>query len=181
MRRVSLNFLVALVLQKTVFAQGIGSFPGDNQSQNINFVAISNAPSSNLPSGTVSFYSLTFSPDTGYSTNLLIVDINVGSAPNTDGWIVQQENDGSLTPVIQLSVGPYYTGLGSLPAGYADSISVELSDIQLQSFFSGQLYAETDFGSDSYLGQLLPVPEPTAATVFFVVGGLLFLIRRLRR
>jgi hypothetical protein len=176
MKRLFLFLGITMLLQRVVFGQGLGPF--DNNYRSINFYAISNAPLSNLPSGTVGFYPLIFSPDTGYSTNVLIVDINVGSAPNTDGWIVQQENDGSLIPIIQLTVGPHYTGLGSPPAWYADYISADLADSQIQSFFASQLYVQTDFGNDSYLGQLLPVPEPSVATMIFTGCGVLVLIRR---
>ncbi|MGH7977294.1 MAG: PEP-CTERM sorting domain-containing protein [Limisphaerales bacterium] len=167
-----LIFVLAFAFQKMVVAQGVGTFPGLD-SQNINFVAISNAPLDNLPSGTVFYSPLMFSPDTGYSINVLEVDIDVGSVPNTDGWILQMGNDGSLTPIIELSIGPYYAGLGEPPAWYSDYTSAQLTDNQVQNFLAGQLYAQVDLGSDSYLGQLLPVPEPsTIALIFCGIGFL---------
>ncbi len=94
-------------------------------------------------------------------TNVLEVDIDVGSTPNTAGWLLQKAN-GSLTPILQLSTGGHYIALGP-PAWYSDYTTISLTDDQLQSFLSGQLYVQADFGSDIYQGQLLPfaVPEPT--------------------
>jgi hypothetical protein len=176
MRRISLIFALTFVLQTMALAQGIGVFPSE-PSQNIGFIAISNAPSENLPSGTVFYSPLVFSPDTGFSTNVLEVEVDVGSISNTDGWILQMKNDGSLTPIIELSIEPDYGGTigtypGIPPSSYTDFVSVQLTDAQVQNFLAGQLYAQIDFGSDSYLGQLFPVPEPTSPGLIFC--GIIF-------
>ncbi len=175
-----LFFALWFALLETTLAQGLGVFP-PGPGQDINFVAIANAPLDNLPAGTVSYFPL-IAPGEA-PTTVLYVYVDAGSVSNTDGWILQKGNDGSLTPIMQLTIEPDYSGsigtyLGLLPSSYIDFTSMQLTAAQFQDFLEGQLYAQVDFGGGSYLGQLLPVPEPSSIQLIFCGAGFLALLLR---
>ena len=80
------------------------------------FVAVSNAPAANIPSGygiyARSYEVYAYVTNGGYYvsetiTNEFGLAIDVGTNANTEAWIVQLEDDATLTPVKYLG-GPTY-------------------------------------------------------------------------
>ena len=184
MQRLILIFALAIILQGKTWSQGIiGIFPtAPDGSVNfgINFVAVSNAPLDNLPTNSVCFYSLVNStyPFSVSSTNVFNIGIEVGATPNTGGWILQMGDNGFLTPVIELNIKLAFSILSPF---YFDTVSMQLNDAQVQGLSAGKWYAEVDFGSDGYLGQLSPVPEPSCIKLIFCGGGFFILLLRRNR
>lgn len=138
---------------------------------NINFTAIFNSPANYLPSGTASYFSKAFF---GSTTNTLDFVINTGANRSSDGWILQMQKDGSLIPVIEFTnelTGPF--------SHYHYSQSLQLTIDQIQTLLAGRWYAEVDFGSYEYLGNLaissIRLPQPVIAVSplsdFSNIGG----------
>jgi len=177
MRKIFLNLVLGLVLGEAAWAQGT-----------INFTAISTAPLDRIPTGNFSFYPFitTTTPGGGSSftaSNVLWVTVNMGSSLNADGWLLEMGEDSSLTPLFQLSnVPPPFSG-GTY---FNNQGSVELTDAQRQSYFSGKFYVQISFALDSYdpqsfdgsyLGQLVPVPEASSLALTSGAIGLFLLLR----
>jgi hypothetical protein len=178
----------------SLHAQGI--FIG-GQPLDIIFSAISSPPGTNQPSGGASFFQVGWNPDTSSPVpNQLIVSINLGMNPATDGWILQMESDGSLSPILEFTNefggpvlipgSPAGTSSGiegtfpgnNPPAGsYIYSQSWQLTSDQMQNLLAGEWYAEVDYGSDEYISNLTPVPEPETLALIGV-GIFASLIRR---
>lgn len=168
-KRIFLLCLFGFWLQRTMLAQGtIGSA---DLILNINFTAISNSPANYLPSGTASYFSKAFF---GSTTNTLDFVINTGANRSSDGWILQMQKDGSLIPVIEFTnelTGPF--------SHYHYSQSLQLTIDQIQTLLAGRWYAEVDFGSYKYLGNLaissIRLPQPVIAVSplsdFSNIGG----------
>ncbi|MGH7977370.1 MAG: PEP-CTERM sorting domain-containing protein [Limisphaerales bacterium] len=177
MKKIALLFLLLFALQKIALAQGTFT---DGQQLNITFSAISSPPGTNQPSGGASYFQVGWNPDTASSVpNQLIVSINLGMNQATGGWILQMENDGSLSPVLEFTNefggpvlipgSPAGTSSGiegtfpgnNPPAGsYIYSQSWQLTSDQVQNLLAGEWYAEVDYGNDEYISNLTPVPEP---------------------
>ena len=128
----------------------------------INFSAVSNSPppASGL-SGLAGYYHIKkpFHPGIPTYTNQLEVFIGLPEMAES-GWIFEKEEDGSFTPVAELT--------NQYP-GYFNQ-NVMLTTNQIYRMISGDLYAEVNFGDSNYLGQLTPqynfAKGPTAKMVF---------------
>jgi PEP-CTERM motif len=177
-----------------IHAQGI--FSG-GQPLNISFSEISGS-GSNQPFGGASYFQNGWDYDTSSpAANVLVISINLGANQATDGWILQM-NDGSLSPVMELTNEIYNVSLlpspGSTagspagiegtfpgdnpPASNYYSQSWQLTDHQVQNLLAGNWYVEVNYGSDEYLGNLTPVPEPE--TLALVGLGMMALFFRRR-
>lgn len=161
-------------LHQMMLAQG--TFIG-GQGFNINFSAISGS-ATNQPSGGASYFQVGWDYNTSSSvSNLFIVSFSVGTNAASDGWILQM-NDGSLSPVLELTNELVYVfptpgspvpfdSMGTFPGGGGSeggenfySQNWQLADDQVQNLLAGNWYAEIDYGGNTYLGNLMPVPEP---------------------
>jgi hypothetical protein len=142
-----------------------GTIGSPDLTLNINFTAISNSPANYLPSGTASYF---YKPFFGSTTNTLDVAINTVTNQSSEGWILQMENDGSLTRVVEFTneitgilISPF------LPINYKYSQSLQLTVEQIQNLLAGRWYAQVDFGSYKYMGNLVPssihLPQPVIA------------------
>lgn len=162
---------LALAIKGTALAQGIIGFYPDGPSQfNINFVAVSDAPTDRLPFSSVTTNSIGYF--NGALTNTFTIAIIVGASPNSGGQLLESGSDNSLTPISPFAVqlAPAY--------GYFDTLSMVITDAQLNNLLAGKWYAEVNFGTDSYLGQLTPVPEPSIIAICMIGVGVLAIKRK---
>lgn len=175
MKRLVLLFLLLGSLGKVLAQQDYDSQFG------ISFSPVSDPPGTNQPFGFAGYIQngwdyVNFLP----ATNVFIVSINLGENPATDGWILQKEDDGSFTPIMELT-NEFYD-VSSFPSSsdsvgtFPDTNSVgenyysqgfQLTIDQVQNLIAGKWYAEVDYDGDQYLGNLVLITNsmssPTAA------------------
>jgi hypothetical protein len=89
---------------------------------------------------------------------------------------IQQLDGGTFTPVFQFTNLVFATYPGGGPA-YDYEGSWQLTDTQIQSLLAGQWYANVTYTGASYIGQILPVPEPSITTLLLI--GLVLISARL--
>jgi hypothetical protein len=121
----------------------------------------------------------------GGVTDVVVLDsylnCNLGyfTTAATDAWLVKRQPDNSLTPVFHLQpqtamlvgVGPVY----SFQPGYP---IMGNSAVRAADFKSGLWSARFDFGSVSYTGQLVQIPEPSPALLLLLFGAVPWCLRR---
>jgi hypothetical protein len=149
----------------TLALSGIGQSIVDppNMEFFINFSALSNSPPppSGL-SGEADYYQVTPLVYPGLPTYTNQVEVFIGlPEPAEDAWLLEMEEDGSFTPVAELT-DPYNNG------NYDQFVT--LTTNQIHSLVEGKFYAEVDFGDSNYLGNLAPqyafANGPTAKVIF---------------
>ncbi len=132
----------------------------------ISFSALSNSPPNSELGGSAGYFrvKLPFLPGMPTYTNRLEVGFS-SPAPPEDAWILEKQEDGSFLPVTEVT-----NLFGDASNGYYLDQPLALSIDQVQSLIAGNWYAEVDFGSSNYLGNLAPQPAfgtgPTAAVKF---------------
>lgn len=190
--------IIGIISAATTQIRAQGTFSGGQQ-LNITFSEISGS-TAYQPSGGASYFQTGWDYGTSSSvSNLLIVSFNVGATAATDGWILQM-NDGSLSPVMELTdenVNPFLSGassgsVGTFPGNpitgqYFYSQNWQLTDDQVQNLLAGNWYAEVDYGDNTYLGNLTtvsgvsgvtPVPEPATFTLLGLGLAAIFVRRK---
>ncbi len=147
-----------------------------NQAPDMQFYAtfspLTDSPDERAMWGLGSYYHIKkLVPDmpSSWSTNDLDILIARMPAEPTDGWIVEKEQDGSLALIAELT-NPYDNTDTNNPLveGWTYQQSVTLTTNQIHKMISGDLYAEVDFGTNSYLAELVPdiTNGPTPVMVF---------------
>ena len=159
MKNILFLTLLTLLSQSRLTAQGSFEF-------NIAFAGSSN----DVPSGSAIL--------TG---NQLSVGIFVGTAfasptSPTNAWILQVGDGGALTPIFQFSRGRAH-GTPPGPFSYFLGGALDLTDSQVEAVLGGNLYARVVLNDSAYVGQIEPVPEPTAQVLITFGAAILFLSR----
>jgi hypothetical protein len=174
-----IGFLFAATAQ--IHAQG--TFSGEQF--NIDFSPLPDSPGTNQPSGGASYIQSGLNFDT-FSTgsNFFDISISLGTNQATDGWILQMEEDGSFSPVMELTNefvnafdGISSGGIGTFPGNNPTGSNYyyqgfQITDDQVQNLMAGNWYVEVDYGDDKYIGNLTTISAPQAtitipsATVF---------------
>jgi len=154
MKHIFIILSLGLVLQLPAFSQGVINF-------NINF-------GSNPPPHTPGV------PDSGarLTDDLFYAAIYLGNVQPTSGRIAEMAGGGSLVTIFaftNLVFAAYPPPAGGPAFSYEQSW--QLTAPQIQSLIAGEWYAEVSYAGNSYLGQIMPVPEPSSLALF--VGGLI--------
>jgi hypothetical protein len=110
-------------------------------------------------------------PDSGarLTDDLFYAAIYLSDAQPTSGRIVETGGGGSLTTIFDfthLVFAAYPPPPGATAFSYEQSW--QLTAPQIQTLIAGQWYAEVSYAGSSYLGQIMPVPEPSSLIVFVV-------------
>jgi hypothetical protein len=161
-----------------------------NLQADISFSALPDSAGTNQPSGVATYFENGWNYDTeSPESNVFVVSINLGTSQATDGWILQKEDDGSFTPVMELTneiynVVPIFPGspAGTVSGDDGDTVGTfpgngvsngtnyysqfwQLTDDQIQNLLAGKWYVEVDYGDDKYIGNITPtiVNSPQAA------------------
>lgn len=128
---------------------GSGPFIGD-LSCNLQFSAISNSPApSNSFSGYAGYYNkdICLSGKDSATNDVLYVNIQSPGVA-VDGWILRQEDDGSFTPITELTNQNFIL--------FNFSQFIILTTNQVLDLISNRLYAELDFADSNYLANITP-------------------------
>lgn len=187
---------ILFALTARTHAQGTLSVP---LRLNVDFSPTLGSPGTNQLSGGANYFLNGWNYDTSSpEKNVLDIYVSLGVNPATDGWILQKNGDGSLTPIFEISNELYLANSpfpgassseGSFPGNptetyptYIYSESYQLTPGQVQSLLSGNWYAEMTYGGDTYLGNLTPVPEPETLALFGLgIAAIYFRSRKARK
>jgi hypothetical protein len=188
MKRQTLTFailffgaIIGLFPLPTAHAQGTVS----GQQFNINFSPLPDSPGTNQPYGGASYFQSGLNFNTFFTgSNFFVISISLGTNQATDGWVLQMEQDGSFSPVTELT-NEFVNALDGISSGSIGAFpgnnptgsnyyyqGFQITDDQVQSLMAGNWYAEVDYGDDKYIGNLTTTSAPQAtitipsATVF---------------
>ena len=164
MKKIIFLSLLLFCLRPPAFAQGVITYSGWDLALNISFSLLPGSPGTNQPSGQA-YYKQAAS--TSSESNYFEVTIDLGTNQASDGWILEQESDGSLQPVMELTnetsqltflppVYPFQFPGGPLALRYGYLQTAQLTVDQIHNLAEGKWYAEVDYSDDQYLGNLTP-------------------------
>src|ERR1700733_9483258 len=176
MKKTFLLILVLLALRPMAMAQGalkpLQPIQAGNLVLNLNFSPLPGSPGTNQPSGTANYYYLYFDNQ----GNSFSVSLSLGPNPATDGWLLQKNNDGSYTPVMELtnedrsysyrlSTNSFLPLFIPVATNYLFAQSWQLTMEQVHALVAGKWYAEVSYGDDEYIANLSPtyIEPPSAA------------------
>ncbi len=162
MKRIGIILILGLASCVPAFAQGVIDFT-------INF-GIS------LPPHTAGV------PDSGarLTDDLFYAALYLSEAQPTSGRIVEMGDGGPLVTIFNftnLVFAAYPPPPGAVAFSYEQSW--QLTGPQVQSLMAGEWYAEVSYADSSYLGQIVPVPEPSSLALF--ASGLIAFAATARR
>lgn len=154
-------FLIACAVPLSLLAQGTTQF-------RIDFPGAPPPPAIGVPSGAAELSGDSFHTAIFLGTSL----------PNS-GQILEMAEDGSLTPLFQItdvledhfSPTPGFPGSGGIFYSYYQTWQV--TEAQAEMLLLGRWYAEVTVDSEVHLAQIVPVPEPS--TISLLVLGFGFL------
>jgi hypothetical protein len=160
MKYIILFLLIGFAIPKIVWAQG--TFPPLGDDLTVDFSGASLPPEiTTVPSGTGFLSFLGFG---NYGLGVTVLS----PAEATNVWLVEMGVDNSLIPIFEYNNGsPYYLG-----SAYNYTEDWQVTDSQAQSLLAGQWYVQMDFGTDTLLGRITPVPEPADAQLLLCGIGL---------
>ena len=181
------RILIILLLALPVGLRAqIGFFPPFSDYPNleftVNLAALADAPTNYLPAGKGYYFMNHFAiplgafPGNQYSsTNEFDIAIDLGPNQNATGWIVQQEDDNTFTPVLDMGTPiygylfPFYSGPVVGPTHFF-SQTVPLTADQAQHLAAGRWYVEVWIGSDAYFGRLTPTNIQSVGAQHLIAG-----------
>jgi hypothetical protein len=150
MKRLSVILLLGLATHIPVFAQGVLGF-------SINFGSNPPPHALGIPESRAQL-----------SGDVFSTAIYLSGARPSSGRIIEAAGGGTFLPVFGLTnlVFASYPP----PAGGAFSYeqSWQLTSSQIQSVASGAWFVEVSYPVTSYLGQFIPVPEPSSLAMFAI-------------
>jgi hypothetical protein len=146
-------FLVGCAVQLSAVAQGTTQFL-------IEFPGAPPPPVIGIPSGVAELSGTSFH-----------AAFFLGTSAASSGRILEMAADSTLTPVFEFSgtivdsfpPTPGFPGSGGTYYSY-DQIW-QVTETQAQALLAGRWFAEIAYGSEIHMAQLVPVPEPSAATL----------------
>jgi hypothetical protein len=106
------------------------------------------------------------------------------NTPPVSGQILERQDDNSFQMISSMNIvfAAYPPAMGS-PGGTAYDLErsfLPVNDLQVQNLLDGKWYAEVVLGENTYLGQFIPVPEASSATLMACGISLLLTRRRFR-
>jgi hypothetical protein len=156
-------------------AQQTGPIPGMADAEfYTNLQPISNSPPADLWVYAGYYYEKQWPPYPYPSSYTLTNDFDIYvplPAPAEDGWILEKEEDGSLTPVLEVT-----NLIDDETLGYFIEQSFTLTTNEIHSLIAGDWYLEVDFDGSNYIGNLVPsfyfANGPTVVMKFPPVKGM---------